>query len=99
MSQLRIEIRALTEENEFLRSREDRVHEEETRLQMVSEMAKKLGTNVSKFELVNLRNQVRCRCARPASRRTWSAVRSPSRHTSPYPSPHLPTSPESGQMQ
>ena len=58
MANLRIEIRALTEENEFHKAREEKVHEEENRLQMVSEMAKKLGTNVSKFELVTLRGQV-----------------------------------------
>lgn len=41
------------------RSREEKVHEEENRLQMVSEMAKKLGTNISKEELINLRRQAR----------------------------------------
>ncbi|KAL1529234.1 hypothetical protein AB1Y20_000189 [Prymnesium parvum] len=58
MTQLRLEIRALKEENEFFRSREEHVQKEENRLQMVSEMAKKLGTNISKFELASLRSQV-----------------------------------------
>ena len=42
----------------FLRARQAKLHEEEHRLQMVSEMSKRLGTNVSKFELESLRNQV-----------------------------------------
>jgi len=58
MVQLRMEVTALTEEVEFLRSRQAKLHEEEHRLQMVAEMNKRLGTNVSKFELEAIRSQV-----------------------------------------
>ena len=58
MAQLRLDLTAAHEEVEFLRSRQARVHEEEHRLQMVAEMSKRLGTNVSKYELDALRSQV-----------------------------------------
>ena len=58
MVQLRMELVAANEELDFLRSRESKVHEEETRLQMVAEMSKRLGTNVSRFELESLRSRV-----------------------------------------
>ena len=58
MVQLRLELTAASEELDFLRSRQAKVHEEEHRLQMVAEMSKRLGTNVSKFELEALRSQV-----------------------------------------
>ena len=56
--QLKLELAALTEEVDFLRARETSINEEQNRLQMVAEMSKRLGTNVSKFELEALRNQV-----------------------------------------
>ena len=58
MVQLRMELSAASEEADFLRSRQAKLHEEEHRLQMVAEMNKRLGTNVSKFELEALKNQV-----------------------------------------
>ena len=74
MVQLRMELVAANEELDFLRSRESKVHEEETRLQMVAEMSKRLGTNVSRFELESLRSRVASlqeeaerACAQPAA--------------------------------
>ena len=58
MVQLKLELAALTEEVDFLRARETAINEEQNRLQMVAEMSKRLGTNVSKFELESLRSQV-----------------------------------------
>ena len=58
MVQLRMELVAANEELDFLRAREAKVHEEENRLQMVAEMSKRLGTNVSRFELESLRSRV-----------------------------------------
>ncbi|KOO20873.1 hypothetical protein Ctob_003939 [Chrysochromulina tobinii] len=58
MVQLRMALVAAQEELDFLRGRQAKLHEEEHRLQMVAEMSKRLGTNVSKFELDALRKQL-----------------------------------------
>jgi hypothetical protein len=80
MVQLRMELAAANEELDFLRARHAKVHEEEHRLQMVAQMSKRLGTNVSKFELESLRSQApapatcRAHVARARRDRTSSLV-------------------------
>lgn len=53
-----MELVASQEEAEFLRARQSTLYEEENRLQMVTQMSKRLGTNVSKYELDALKLQV-----------------------------------------
>ena len=94
MVQLRMELTAANEELDFLRARNAKVHEEEHRLQMVTEMSKRLGTNVSKFELESLRSQAPAPAICPArvalSRiATAPAFPRPSSPRSLSPSPHL----------
>ena len=48
MAHLRMELAAANEELDFLRKREEEVQAEGARLQMVAEMNKRLGANVSR---------------------------------------------------
>ena len=59
MVQLKLGLAALTEEVEFLRERETEVEREGNRLRNVQEMSRRLGANISKSELENLRAHVK----------------------------------------
>jgi hypothetical protein len=48
MSRLRMELTAASEELDFLRKREEEVQAEGARVQMVAEMNKRLGANISR---------------------------------------------------